>query len=85
MGFTDENAKNISSRVIISPFSITSQPALQIRGTIAYCVGRVRSGNSNDEISVTITLKRRKMKHPYVPPCQFERGEPDAVIQHNSR
>lgn len=38
--------------------AISGRPTLKITGTTAYCVGKYSSGNKNDDISITITLKR---------------------------
>ena len=38
--------------------AVTGRPTLKISGTKAYCVGKYSSGNRNDKISMTITLKQ---------------------------
>lgn len=38
--------------------AISGRPTLKITGTTAYCVGKYSSGNKNDEIALTITLKQ---------------------------
>ena len=47
----------IVSAVAIEPKAIIGRPVLKIEGTTAYCSGQYRSGNRNDQISMTITLK----------------------------
>lgn len=37
--------------------AISGRPGLTISGTTAYCVGKYSSGNQNDTISMTLTLK----------------------------
>lgn len=41
----------------VSTRGISGRPTLKISGTTAYCVGKYSSGNRNDEIAMTITLK----------------------------
>lgn len=38
--------------------AISGRPTLKISGTTAYCVGKYSSGNKNDEITITLTLKQ---------------------------
>lgn len=38
--------------------AISGRPTLKISGTTAYCVGKYSSGNKNDEIAITLTLKQ---------------------------
>lgn len=42
----------------ISTMAIVGRPTLKIDGTTAYCVGKYSSGNRNDAISITVTLKQ---------------------------
>lgn len=42
----------------VSLRAISGRPTLRISGTTAYCVGKYSSGNKNDEIAITITLKQ---------------------------
>lgn len=42
----------------VSPSAISGRPSLRISGTTAYCTGKYSSGNKNDEIAITITLKQ---------------------------
>lgn len=48
---------SISTSAIASERAITGRPMLTISGTTAYCVGKYDSGNQNDSISMTLTLK----------------------------
>lgn len=41
---------------------VSSKPTLTINGTTAYCGGRCSSGNADDEISITLTLKQGTQK-----------------------
>jgi hypothetical protein len=38
--------------------AISGRPTLKISGTTAYCVGKYSSGNKDDEITITLTLKQ---------------------------
>ena len=42
----------------VSTKGISGRPTLKIIGTTAYCVGKYSSGNKNDNIAITITLKQ---------------------------
>lgn len=52
MAITVPTASAVSSRVI------SGRPTLRISGDTAYCEAIYRSGNSKNDISVTLTLKR---------------------------
>ena len=51
MAFTVPTASAVSSRVI------SGRPTLRISGNTAYCEAIFRSGNRDNDISVTLTLK----------------------------
>lgn len=51
MAITVPTASAVSSRVI------SGRPTLRISGNTAYCEAIFRSGNSDNDISVTLTLK----------------------------
>lgn len=42
----------------VSARAISGRPTLKISGTTAYCFGKYSSGNQEDEISITVTLKQ---------------------------
>lgn len=52
MAITAPTASAVSRRVI------SGRPTLRISGDTAYCEAIFRSGNRNNDISVTLTLKR---------------------------
>lgn len=52
MAITVPTASAVSSRVV------SGRPTLRISGDTAYCEAIFRSGNRDNDISVTITLKR---------------------------
>jgi len=48
---------SFSVPVVATGRAVSGRPGLTISGTTAYCVGKYNSGNQNDEISITLTLK----------------------------
>lgn len=48
----------VSSTSAITTRAVIGKPTLKIDGTTAYCVGKYRSGNPEDQISITLTLKQ---------------------------